>query len=144
MLKKHPWVSFCSSLMLKALLWSVFGHVRIGIKLQRRNTADGRWGEKKPQMVKYVVEQKYCSFSLLRKEKAELFWFDFLPDARLVSPLLCSDCMWILEIGRVCAVYMLLCYWLYETCVWVCVWVCCSDWTVVCLQWLHLMAICSE
>lgn len=109
MLKQHlpflilPWVSFWSSLMLKALLWSVFGRVRIGVELQRWNATDERKKNKKTQMVKYVVEQKYCSFSLLTKEKIELFWFDFLPDARLVSPLLCSDCMWILERGRVCA-----------------------------------------
>ena len=33
---------------------------------------------KKTQMVEYVVEQKYCSFPLL-KEKAKLFFFGFPP-----------------------------------------------------------------
>lgn len=35
--------------------------------------------KKKTQMVKYVVEQKYCSFSFFTKEKAKLFLFDFPP-----------------------------------------------------------------
>ena len=68
-------------------------------------------------------------FFFFLKEKAKLFSFDFPPvllwtDTGLVSPLLCSDCMWMLERGRVCVLCCSAIDCMKPECVGVCLCVC--------------------
>lgn len=50
----------------KALLWSTFGHVQTGVKIPqmvvKNKQMSNNNNDKKTPVVKYVLEQKYCSF----------------------------------------------------------------------------------
>lgn len=116
----------------KALLWSMFGRVQTGVKIPQmvvKNKQATTTTTKKTQIVKYVLEQKYCLFFSL-KRKAELFvivWFsamivcsavavcEYLREAALLRVALLIDCM-----KRACVC----------VCVWV-GWCACSD----CILW---------
>ena len=67
---------------------------------KKKTTKKHRWSN-------MLWSKRTVHFFFFLKEKAKLFLFDFPPvllwtDTGLVSPLLCSDCMWMLERGRVC------------------------------------------
>lgn len=123
-------------LVLSALLCSVQGsggHQATQVKSCRWWKKENRWSD--------MLWSK-CMLIFL-KTKAVLIWFPacaYLNDTGLVSPLLCSDCMWMLE--RLCVCVCVLCVALLLT-VWnlcvrecVCVvvtgqWCACSD----CILW---------